>query len=193
MFIKLTRTDGRPIWINPEFVVTVEDRKGGGAIVVPAGDGLDYDVKESPDAVMRMCGGGMPMSATEQPAAGPAEQPPAEPQPPAEQEQPAPYLDHLPEALLQFLKTGLLAHIPVVRNGQRIHIHLLIHFRELRALLLHDAVPHLMNEIVPVEIKVEEILNILRPEEPLISLLLLFVSRLELSRHNDVLHILLFP
>ena len=89
MFIKLTRTDGRPIWINPEFVVTVEDRKGGGAIVVPAGDGLDYDVKESPDAVMRMCGGGMPMSATEQPAAGPAEQPPAEPQPPAEQEQPA--------------------------------------------------------------------------------------------------------
>lgn len=57
MFIRLTRTDGRPIWINPEFVVTVEDRKGGGSIVVPAGDGLDYDVKESPDAVMRMCGG----------------------------------------------------------------------------------------------------------------------------------------
>jgi len=57
MFIRLTRTDGRPIWINPEFIVTVEGRKDGGAIVVPAGDGLDYDVKESPDAVMRMCGG----------------------------------------------------------------------------------------------------------------------------------------
>ena len=73
MFIKLTRTDGRPIWINPEFVVTVEGRQGGGAIVVPAGDGLDYDVKESPDAVMRLCGGGEPLSAAEQPAAEPAE------------------------------------------------------------------------------------------------------------------------
>ncbi len=72
MFIKLTRTDGRPIWINPEFVVTVEDRKGGGAIVVPAGDGLDYDVRESPDAVMRMCGG---VAAATPPA---AEQPTAE-------------------------------------------------------------------------------------------------------------------
>ena len=29
MFIKLTRTDGRPIWINPEFIVTVEGRKDG--------------------------------------------------------------------------------------------------------------------------------------------------------------------
>lgn len=79
MFIKLTRTDGRPIWLNPEFIVTVEDRKGGGAIVVPAGDGLDYDVKESPEAVMRLCGGGEPLSAAEQPAAEPAEQPAAEP------------------------------------------------------------------------------------------------------------------
>lgn len=89
MFIRLTRTDGRPIWINPEFIVTVEGRKDGGAIVVPAGDGLDYDVKESPDAVMRMCGGvaagAQPVA--EQPA---AEQPqPAEPPQPAEQEQPA--------------------------------------------------------------------------------------------------------
>jgi len=73
MFIKLTRTDGRPIWINPEFVVTVEDRKGGGAIVVPAGDGLDYDVKESPDAVMRMCAGEMPLSTAEQSVARPVE------------------------------------------------------------------------------------------------------------------------
>ena len=89
MFIRLTRTDGRPIWINPEFVVTVEDRKGGGSIVVPAGDGLDYDVKESPDAVMRMCAGGMPQSAVEQPTAGSAGQQPPEPQQPAAQEQPA--------------------------------------------------------------------------------------------------------
>jgi len=63
MFIKLTRTDGRPIWINPEFIVTVENRKDGGAIVVPAGDGLDYDVKESSDAVMRLCGGEPPPEA----------------------------------------------------------------------------------------------------------------------------------
>jgi len=77
MFIKLTRTDGRPIWINPEFVVTVEDRKGGGAIVVPAGDGLDYDVRESPDAVMRMCGGVAAVTppAAEQPSAESADQP----------------------------------------------------------------------------------------------------------------------
>ncbi|MBQ6337644.1 MAG: hypothetical protein IJI36_00745 [Kiritimatiellae bacterium] len=69
MFIKLTRTDGRPIWINPEFIVTVENRKDGGAIVVPAGDGLDYDVKESSDAVMRLCGG-------EPPAEAPVPEPP---------------------------------------------------------------------------------------------------------------------
>lgn len=81
MFIKLTRTDGRPIWINPEFVVTVEDRKGGGAIVVPAGDGLDYDVRESPDAVMRMCGGVAAATppVLEQPSAGSADQPAEEP------------------------------------------------------------------------------------------------------------------
>ena len=83
MFITLTRTDGRPIWINPEFIVTVEGRKGGGAIVVPAGDGLDYDVKESPDAVMRMCGG---VAAGAPPA---AEQAVVEQEPPAEPEQPA--------------------------------------------------------------------------------------------------------
>ena len=57
MFIKLTRTDGRPIWINPDFIVTVESRKDGGSIVVPGGDGLDYDVKESPETVMGLCGG----------------------------------------------------------------------------------------------------------------------------------------
>lgn len=83
MFITLTRTDGRPIWINPEFIVTVEGRKGGGAIVVPAGDGLDYDVKESPDAVMRMCGG---VAAGAPPA---AEQAVVEQEPPAEPELPA--------------------------------------------------------------------------------------------------------
>lgn len=56
MFIKLTKPDGAPIWINAAFVVTVEPRKGGGAVVVPIGDGLDYDVRESPEAVLAMLG-----------------------------------------------------------------------------------------------------------------------------------------
>ena len=57
MFIKLTRLDNSPIWINASFVVTVEPRKGGGSIVVPIGDGLDYDVKESPETVLGLVGG----------------------------------------------------------------------------------------------------------------------------------------
>ena len=55
MFIKLTRFDNTPIWLNAAYVVTVEPRRrGGGSIVVPIGDGLDYDVKESPEAVLDM-------------------------------------------------------------------------------------------------------------------------------------------
>ncbi len=77
MFIKLTRTDGRPIWINPEFIVTVEGRKDGGSIVVPGGDGLDYDVKESPQAVMDLCGGKVAAAEIPPPPATPAD-----PQPP---------------------------------------------------------------------------------------------------------------
>ena len=52
MFIKLTKFDGSPIWLNASFVVTVEPRKDGGSTVVPIGDGLDYDVKESPETVL---------------------------------------------------------------------------------------------------------------------------------------------
>ena len=55
MYIKLTRFDNRPVWINAAFVVTVEPRRdGNGAVVVPIGDGLDYDVRESPEDVLRM-------------------------------------------------------------------------------------------------------------------------------------------
>ena len=58
MYIKLTRFDNRPVWINAAFVVTVEPRRdGSGAVVVPIGDGLDYDVRESPEAVLRMLEG----------------------------------------------------------------------------------------------------------------------------------------
>ena len=51
-FVRLTRLDGSPIWLNASFVVTIEPRKGGGSVVVPIGDGLDYDVREAPEAVL---------------------------------------------------------------------------------------------------------------------------------------------
>ena len=58
MYIKLTKFDNRPVWLNASFIVTVEPRRdGNGAVVVPIGDGLDYDVKESPEAVLRMLEG----------------------------------------------------------------------------------------------------------------------------------------
>jgi uncharacterized protein YlzI (FlbEa/FlbD family) len=54
MFIQLTRTDGVPVWLNASFVVTVEPTRGGGSIVVPIGDGLDYEVREAPETVLSM-------------------------------------------------------------------------------------------------------------------------------------------
>ena len=39
MFIKLTRFDNRPVWLNASFIVTVEPRRdGNGAVVVPIGE-----------------------------------------------------------------------------------------------------------------------------------------------------------
>ena len=60
MFIQLTRTDGSPVWLNASFVVTVEPSRGGGSIVVPIGDGLDYEVKEKPEAVLAILDGAPP-------------------------------------------------------------------------------------------------------------------------------------
>lgn len=58
MFIKLTRFDNRPVWLNASFIVTVEPRRdGNGAVVVPIGDGLDYDVRETPTEVLKMLEG----------------------------------------------------------------------------------------------------------------------------------------
>lgn len=57
MFIQLTRLDGRKIWFNTHYMVTVEQRKGPGAIVVPLGDDLDYEVRESPEKVVSLCDG----------------------------------------------------------------------------------------------------------------------------------------
>ena len=56
MFIKLTRLDNSPIWLNAAFIVTVEPRKGGGTIVVPIGDGLDYEVRETAETVLSLLG-----------------------------------------------------------------------------------------------------------------------------------------
>lgn len=60
MYIKLTRADGRPIWLNASFIVTVEPMQNGGAIVVPIGDGLDYEVRETPESVLAMLDGAPP-------------------------------------------------------------------------------------------------------------------------------------
>lgn len=57
MFIKLTRLDNTPIWINASFIVTIEPRRDGGATVVPIGDGLDYDVKEKTETVLGLLDG----------------------------------------------------------------------------------------------------------------------------------------
>ena len=54
MYIKLTKLNGSPIWLNASFIVTIEAGRNGGAVVVPIGDGLDYDVRESPETVLGM-------------------------------------------------------------------------------------------------------------------------------------------
>ena len=103
MFVKFTKKDGAPVWLNPEFVVTVEAAKGGGTIVVPFGDGLDYEVKESVSSVLAALEGGdcaedvPPEPREEAPAAQqtPAEEPAAvEPEPaPAAEEVAQPVFD----------------------------------------------------------------------------------------------------
>ena len=55
MFIKLTRTDGTPVWLNPDFIVRVEPWKKGSAVAA-AGDG-DFEVMEDPRAILAMAGG----------------------------------------------------------------------------------------------------------------------------------------
>lgn len=57
MYIQLTKFDNTPIWINAAFIVTIEPRKQGGSVVVPIGDGLDYDVRENPEKVLAMLEG----------------------------------------------------------------------------------------------------------------------------------------
>ena len=55
MFIKLTKTDGTPVWLNPEFIVRIEAWKKGSAVAA-AGDG-DFEVMEDPRAILTLAGG----------------------------------------------------------------------------------------------------------------------------------------
>lgn len=55
MFIKLTKTDGTPVWLNPEFIVRIEPWKKGAAVAA-AGDG-DFEVMEDPRAILALAGG----------------------------------------------------------------------------------------------------------------------------------------
>ncbi len=57
MFIQLTKRDHTPVWFNAAFIVTVEPGRSGGSVVVPIGDGLDYDVLESPEKVLALLAG----------------------------------------------------------------------------------------------------------------------------------------
>ena len=79
MFIKLTRIDGQDVWFNSQYVVTVEPRKGSGALVVPLGDGIDYEVRESPEMIVAALGGDLaPGKVKRPPSAAPVgAQPPS--------------------------------------------------------------------------------------------------------------------
>ena len=54
MFVQLTKRDHTPVWFNAAFIVTVEPGRSGGSVVVPIGDGMDYDVLESPEKVLAL-------------------------------------------------------------------------------------------------------------------------------------------
>lgn len=93
MYIKLTRTDGSPIWLNAAFIVTIEPQKrAAGSVVVPIGDGLDYDVRESPETVLALLDGApvpavVPVPSTDALTLAPEDvSPPQEPAPAARQD-----------------------------------------------------------------------------------------------------------
>lgn len=57
MFIRLTKKDGTFVWLNTNYIVTVEPVRTGGTIVVPVGDGLDYEVRESAESIISLVEG----------------------------------------------------------------------------------------------------------------------------------------
>lgn len=74
MFIKLTKTDGSPVWMNPEFIVRIEPWKKGSAVAV-AGDG-DFEVMEGPRAILELAGGTPVSPIKETPATAAEVEPP---------------------------------------------------------------------------------------------------------------------
>ena len=57
MYLKLSRKhNGGPVWVNADHVTAVLPGHGGGAVVIPAGDDIDYDVTESPEDIMSLLG-----------------------------------------------------------------------------------------------------------------------------------------
>lgn len=68
MFIRLTRIDGQYVWFNSSYIVTVEPRKGYGSLVVPLGDGIDYEVCESPEKIVAAMGGEFAPDTTRKPS-----------------------------------------------------------------------------------------------------------------------------
>lgn len=99
MYIKLTRFDNRPVWINAAFVVTVEPRRdGSGAVVVPIGDGLDYDVRESPEEVLRMLEGCPAPQVVPVPVSDCLTKTPADVSPEPERKPPEPVVEETPVA-----------------------------------------------------------------------------------------------
>lgn len=56
-FAKLTRADGPPLWIRRDQVAALTVYKGN-TVVVTATDDVDYEVKETPEQVLRKLEGG---------------------------------------------------------------------------------------------------------------------------------------
>lgn len=99
MFIKLTRFDNRPVWLNASFIVTVEPRRdGNGAVVVPIGDGLDYDVRETPTEVLKMLEGASEATVVPVPVSDCLTKTPADVSPEPEKKNPPPPAPAAPAA-----------------------------------------------------------------------------------------------
>jgi len=90
MFIKLTRFDNRPVWLNASFIVTVEPRKDGvGSVIVPIGDGFDYDVRESVEEILGKLDGAPAATVVPVPAPDCLTKAPADVSPEPEQRRPS--------------------------------------------------------------------------------------------------------
>ena len=70
MFVKLTKSDGTSVWLNPEFIVRIESWKTGSAVAA-AGDG-DFEVRETPAAILALCQATSVSISAQKPAEEPA-------------------------------------------------------------------------------------------------------------------------